>query len=106
MLTSPDGHFTATVREVNIDGSVMVSQPYQVLVESGLHGERRTGVALLVDKTDPPVVRWAAPSTLAICYYSAHILQFQNHFYSTSQDVSKLREAEVVLTKHEESNPC
>src|SRR5258706_5066267 len=49
VLRSPDGAFQAIVREVNIDGSVMVSQPYQVLLQSLIPDARGVEVVLTAD---------------------------------------------------------
>ncbi len=103
---SPDNRFVATVREVDISGSVMVSQPYQVFVEADAYGRRQTDVVYLADKTGAPEIVWVGASTLALCYSSANILEFRNRVYSTNPEGAEVSEAEVVLVRHNEGDAC
>ena len=105
-LQSPDGHFNAKVQKVDIDGSVMVSQPFQVLVESLVEGDRWTQVALIADKTDPLRIHWTGPSTLIVCYSTAHISNFRNYFTASSYNSPDVYETEIMLVKRKESSPC
>lgn len=103
---SPDGRFRARLREVDIDGSVMVSQPYQVVVTSLIHPSREPMVMLTADKTSPLELTWEAPATLLVCYSEAHIYNFRNVFFSAMEDGTNYHEAEVVLRKSATSDAC
>ena len=103
---SPDGRFRAQLREVNIDGSIMVSQPYQVVLTSLVHGSLKPMVILVADNTPPLELAWEPPATLLVCYSEAHIYGFRNVFESAVQGDTNLYRADVVLRKVGASGPC
>ena len=103
---SLDGRFRAQLREMNIDGSVMVSQPYQVVPTSLVHRNLKPTVMLMADKTAPMELAWEPPATLFVCYYDAQIFDFRNTFVSATEGDPRLYQAEVVLRKLGESDRC
>jgi hypothetical protein len=104
-LSSPDGRSIAKVREVNIDGSVMVSQPYQVLLEAA-NDPSSTQVMLLADKTGAPRLIWKDAHTLAICFADAQIYHFVNFFFIVSENSNDVYQIDVLLLKRAMNDPC
>jgi hypothetical protein len=103
---SPDGRFTATIRMADVDGSVMVSQWYQVVLQN-VHGvEHETSVMLVADKTDGLTIHWRSPDVLVVCYADAHIYNFRNTFTFAPEGAPGIQEAEVVLTKRSSLGEC
>ena len=62
---SPNEKHKVLIRKVDISGSVMVSQPYQVIVEDKAGNKK---VILLADKTSGLTITWLAPTIISICY--------------------------------------
>jgi hypothetical protein len=105
-VQSADQRFEAAVRRINIDGSLLVSQPYQVLVRS-LSSESGQQMAVLeADKTDGLHIRWLQSNQLEVCYADAKIRNFTNSFVSVDRTQSKIEEIEVVLKRRESLPEC
>jgi len=96
---SPDQRFEAVVREVNIDGSVMVSQPYQILVRSLVIDPESLVEVLLADKTDGFRLTWTSSGQLEVCYGTAQIYRFTNSFVAVDRERRDFEEAEIVLRR-------
>jgi len=103
---SPDQRFEAVVREVNIDGSVMVSQPYQVLVRSLVLDPQNQSEVLLADKTEGLRLRWTASGQLEVCYGEAKIHKFTNTFVALGRENREFVEAEIVLRRTKSLAEC
>ena len=103
---SPDQRFEAVVREVNIDGSVMVSQPYQVLVRSLTLDSKNHSEVLLADKTEGLRLRWTSSGQLEVCYGEAKIHRFTNSFAAVGGNSREYAEAEIVLRRAKSLAEC
>jgi hypothetical protein len=103
---SPDQRLEAVVREVNIEGSVMVSQPYQVLVRSLLLNPEIQSEVLLADKTDGFRLRWTPSGQLEVCYADAKIHRFTNSFVAVGRENREVVEAEIVLRRTKSLSEC
>lgn len=106
VATSPDKHFEATVRELDIDGSVGVSQPYQVVIRSLIVERGNQAVVLTADKTDGLRIRWLQSGELEVCFHEASIYSFNNTFTVASQEPPQLANAEVILVKRKSLRDC
>ena len=105
-IRSPDQNFEAVVRQVDIDGSIMVSQPYQVLVRSLVIDPDEFRVILSSDKTHGLKLRWAETGELEICYGSARIHGFTNAFVAMRPKPLLLQEVEVLLQRSKSLEEC
>jgi hypothetical protein len=106
VLVSPGVQFEASVRKVDISGSIGVSQPYQVLMKSLIPGQPMQSVLLRADKTDGIHIRWSGPSQLVVCYTEAHIYGFQNTFVTFDQTTHAVSEVEIILSKQPSASGC
>jgi hypothetical protein len=75
-----------------------VSQPYQVWIES-LQSVKNLRMILEADKTDGLRIRWLDPANVEICYSTAQITKFSNHYTSASEESPTVVKAEIVLRK-------
>lgn len=101
---APNSSVVAFVWLPDISGSIMVSQPYQVWIESKKPTEKR--LVLEADKTDSISLAWRGSSLLEICYSDAQITQFKNRFVAIEQDFPEVREVEIVLRKVQRVSDC
>jgi len=104
VVKSSDGEFVALVREINIDGSVMVSQPYQVILGSS---PSDMNVVLEVDKTNGLVLEWKGSNLINICYgKETRIWKFRNQVFLKSDVSSAYRDIEIILSREESVEKC
>lgn len=107
IANSIDGKFKATLREVNIDDSVMVSQPYQIIIESFEPNFIGKSVILEADKTNGFVLSWSLDNELIICYgKDTQIWKFQNRFTSISREPNDYRRVEIILIRENTLTDC
>lgn len=103
VVHSKEGRLKAFVREVNIDGSIMVSQWYQLVVEDEL-GEKR--IVLTADNTQGLVIQWLQDNKLWVCYgEGTRISSFYNNvgfYYENSPHLN----AEVILKRGATFTDC
>ncbi|MDD4964929.1 MAG: hypothetical protein PHI11_13535 [Gallionella sp.] len=101
---SPNKSLVAFVWLPDIGDSVMVSQPYQIWVESLRPAEKQ--LVLEADKTDSLLMTWRSPELLEICYSNAQIYHFWNSFLAIEQNSSERQEVEIVLRKVQSMKDC
>lgn len=101
---APNSSVVAFVWLPDISGSVMVSQPYQVWIESKQPSKKRR--VLEADKTDSISLAWRGSGLLEICYSDAQITQFKNRFVAVEQGLPQVREVEIVLRKVQKVSDC
>lgn len=101
---APNNSAVAFVWLPDISGSVMVSQPYQVWIESKQPSKKR--LVLEADKTDSISLAWRGSELLEICYSDAQITLFRNRFVAAEQDSPQVREVEIVLRKVQKRSDC
>jgi hypothetical protein len=106
VVKSPDGKFEASIRLLNIDGSIGVSQPYQVLVRSVATDSNSHEAVVSADKTDGLRIRWIDARQLEICYARARLYNFRNAYVSVNRDPPESLEVEVVLVKRQSLSEC
>jgi len=101
---SSDGKFVALVREINIDGSVMVSQPYQVILGSN---PSDMNVVLEVDKTNGLVLEWKGSNLINVCYgKETRIWKFRNKVVLESDVSNAYKNVEIILSREESVEKC
>mgnify|MGYP001161080017 CR=1 FL=1 len=100
---SPNENYNALIRKVDISGSVMVSQPYQVIVEDKFGNSQ---VILLADKKPGVTIKWVDLKTLSICYEKeTKIREFRNSFGFYRENAPYV-EGEVILNRKELFEEC
>ena len=100
---SPNENYKALIRKVDISGSIMVSQPYQVIIEDKFGNKQ---VILLADKTPGVTIRWVDFKTLSICYEKeTRIREFRNSFGFYRENAPYV-EGEVILNRKEFFEEC
>ncbi len=106
-LKSKDLRFKATIRETNIDGSIGVSQPYELILESLIPNQSSKKVMLVADKTEGLSINWLASGLLEVCYgYGTNIRQFQNIFVVVTRDDLTISEVEILLLRRQSLTDC
>ncbi|QCZ93519.1 hypothetical protein [Salinimonas iocasae] len=100
---SPNENYKALLRKVDISGSVMVSQPYQVIVEDKAGNKK---VILLADKTSGLTITWLEPTIISICYgKETRIREFRNS-YGFYYENTPYVDGEVILNRKERFEEC
>lgn len=96
-LESPDGLIVASVREVDLGGSIGVSQWYQIHLSGKAAGSKQE-IVMTADKTDGLHLKWLNSENLLICYHTAKIRSFIN-YYSLKTSEMEYRDVELHLKK-------
>ena len=100
---SPNEKHKVLIRKVDISGSVMVSQPYQVIVEDKAGNKK---VILLADKTSGLTITWLEPAIISICYgKETRIREFRNS-YGFYYENTPYVDGEVILNRKERFEEC
>jgi hypothetical protein len=106
-LDSPDGQVEAVLRAVDISGTDMVSQPYQVALFYLKDAAVEPHMVLLADRTNGLMLKWVGPRLLRICYDDAEILDFNNRFVPFDSSTQMVYpDIEVVLSKTKDRRVC
>ena len=105
-IRSPDQNFEAVLREVDIDASIMVSQPYEVLIRNLAIDPAEFRVILSADRTDGLKIRWTESGLLEVCYSSARIYGFTNAFVALRREPALLQKAEIMLRRTKSLADC
>ena len=105
-VISPDGTTEAGVREVDVSGSVMVSQWYQVFVRGVRPNEEEPAIMMTADKTDGIFIRWLANDRLEICFSTAQIFNYRNTHMTASQSASTTKTVDAVLVQKPNAAAC
>jgi hypothetical protein len=104
---SPDKATAATVREVSIDGSVMVSQWYQLILKGTFSGQTTTQVVLAADHTEGLRAVWRSPTLLSVCYGAGTAIRtFTNSLVLVDPSRTAVRSIEVMLDRRERLAEC
>lgn len=100
---SPNENYKALLRKVDISDSIMVSQPYQVIVEDKAGNKK---VKLLADKTSGLTITWLEPTIISICYgKETRIREFRNS-YGFYYENTPYVDGEVILNRKERFEEC
>ena len=100
---SPNENYKALLRKVDISDSIMVSQPYQVIVEDKAGNKK---VILLADKTSGLTITWLEPTIISICYgKETRIREFRNS-YGFYYENTPYVDGEVILNRKERFEEC
>jgi uncharacterized lipoprotein NlpE involved in copper resistance len=106
-LVSSDQRFKATLRETNIDGSIGVSQPYELIIESLIPNQPAQEVMLVADRTSGLNIAWLSTGALEVCYeQEAHIRRFNNKFIVATEDNPTISEVEITLLRRPSLAGC
>jgi hypothetical protein len=106
-LVSTDQRFKATLRETNIDGSIGVSQPYELIIESLIPNQPAKNVMLVADRTSGLNIAWISTGALEVCYeQAAHIRRFNNKFIVATEGNPAISEVEITLLRRTSLADC
>ena len=100
---SPNEKHKVLIRKVDISGSVMVSQPYQVIVEDKAGNKK---VILLADKTSGLTITWLELTIISICYGKETRIRELKNSYGFYYDNTSYVDGEVILNRKERFEEC